>query len=275
MVEENLDAELFLYGLKIGKAWGNELTEYYRDKLIPDEPVILQLPIEKLGDYTKFSKPIRGLMLLGSENFGVVGNSLISGSAVITCGLSGIGLTTTNSPTAKGFYALSCAFSGTAATTGSMSVLARKCEISEVAMLTEVVGAAFLFLGNKAHAAALRIEGRPVPARFRRAAPSFGLYNPRNNAAFIMPFRSSRIIEGIPFEKIGKTVGFSISIYCYGRIIITGYRYGQQLIGNYRKKKLLERKKKNLLKASKLLISSIYTNKAVWKRKKLYYFVIS
>ncbi len=217
----------------------------------------------------------RLLVQLGSENFGMAGNTVISGSAVITCGLSGIGLTTTNSPTAKGFYALSCGFSATAATTGSMAVLARKCEISEVALLTGAFGAAFLFLGNKAHAVALRIEGRPVPARFRRAAPSFGLYNPRNNGAFIMPFRSSRIIEAIPFEKIGKTVGFSISIYCYGRIIITAYRYGQQLIGNYRnyqKKKLVQKK---LLKISKLLISSIYTNKAVWKRKKLYYFVIS
>ena len=47
-------------------------------------------------------------------------------------------------------------------------LLARKCQISEVAFLTEVFGAAFLFLylGNQAHAAALRVEGRRVPAVF-------------------------------------------------------------------------------------------------------------
>ena len=214
----------------------------------------------------------RLLVQVGSENFGVVGNSLISGSGVLTCGLSGIGFATTNSPAAKGFYALSIGFSGTAATTGGMAAVARKCEISEVAFLSETFGAAFLLLGNQAHAAALKIEGKPVPARFRRAAPSFGLHNPRNNAAFIMPFRASRVIEVIPFEQIGKTVGFSISIYCYGRMIITAYRYGQQLIGKYKKKKLVRKK---LLKISKLLLGSIYTNKAVWKRKKLYYFAIS
>ena len=50
MVEENLNAELFFYGLKISKVWGNELTKYYWNKLIPDKIVILKLPIEKLGD---------------------------------------------------------------------------------------------------------------------------------------------------------------------------------------------------------------------------------
>lgn len=102
--------------------------------------------------------------------------------------MSEIGLTTTTNPTARVFYTLSSSFSCTSAASGSMAVLARKCEIS---LLTESFGAAFLYLylGNKAHAAALKVEGRPIPARFRR-----------------------------------PVVGFSISIYCYGRVILRAYR---------------------------------------------------
>jgi hypothetical protein len=265
MVDLELESKLYRYGEEIGRLWGKELTQIFENIGIPDQPVILKLPIEKLATYKNFSMSTRLLMTVGSENFGVMGNTIISGSAVVTCGMSGIGLTTTTNPTAKAFYAMSCAFSGTSAASGSMAVLARKCEISEVALLTESFGAAFLYLGNKAHAAALKVEGKPVPAGFRRPVSAFGLYNRRNNVAFITPFRCSQIIKTIPFEQIGRTVGFSISIYCYGRIILSAYRYGQQLI--------VKSKNQKFLKSTKLFISLLSIQSV--KRRRLYHFVVS
>jgi hypothetical protein len=267
MVDTELDSELYNYGVRIGKLWGKELTEIFENIEIPDHPILLKLPIEQLATYKNFSSQTRVMMAMGTENFGVIGNTFISGSAIVTCGISGISMTTTTSPAAKTFYALSCAFSGTSAASSSMAVLARKCEISEVALLTETFGAAFLYLGNQAHAAALKVEGRRVPARYRRPLAGFGLYNGRNNAAFILPFRCSRIIETIPFEQIGRTVGFSISIYFYGRIILSAYRYGQQLIGKSKNKKFL--------KSTKLFISLICIQSKSTKRRRLYHFVVS
>jgi len=233
--------------------------------------VILQFGLKgekSLQELTEAITETRLIMVLGSENVGMVANTIITGSALVTCGESGLRLSTTTDPTAKVFYALSCGFSGTSAASGSMAVLARKCEISQVAALTEVFGAAFLYLGNQAHATALKLEGKPVPARYRRRPMAgFGLYNRGNNAAFIAPFRCSRIIETIPFEQIGRAVGFSISIYCYGKIILSAYRYGQQLI--------VKSKKKKFLKSTKLFLSLTYIQLAKRKRRRLYHFVVS
>ena len=265
MLDLELESKLYEYKEHIGRLWNKELTEIFENLEIPDQPVILKLPIEKLATYKNFSMKTRIMLALGSENFGVMGNTVISGSAVVTCGMSGISLTTTTNPTAKAFYALSCVFSSTSAASDSMAVIASKCEISEVALLTESFGAAFLYLGNQAHGAALKVEGRRVPPRFRKPVSGFGLYNRRNNVAFITPFRCSRIIEAIPFEQIGRTIGFSLSIYFYGRIIISAYRYGQQLI--------VKSKNKKILKSTKLFISLIRIQST--KRTRLYHFVVS
>ena len=269
MIDSELEDELYNYGVFIGRAWGKELAAMFENVEIPDRPLRVILPLEKLATYNYYATPTRVMMALGSENAGVIGNSFISGSAVVTCGLSGIGLTTTNDPLAKTFYALSCACSSTSAASGGMAALARKCEISEVALLTEFFGASFLFLGNKAHAQALKAEGRAVPRRFRRPISGFGLYNRQNNMAFISPtsFRCSGIIETIPFEQIGRAVGFSISIYFYGRIILSAYRYGQQLIAKSKNKKFL--------KATKLFMSLTCIRIQSTKRRRLYHFVVS
>lgn len=193
--------------------------------------------------------------------------SAIVGSRIITFGLSRIGISTTTEPTAKGFYTMSCLLSGTAATTGDMAAIARKCEISEIALLTEAFGAAFLFLGNKAHAAALKVDGRRVPYRFRKPAPGFGSYNRRNTGAFIMPMPSSRLIKAIPFEQIGRSVGFAFSVYCYGKIIIKLYRYGHQLI--------ISRRNKKFSNKLKHFICLIYIQTAFSNHRKLYFSVIT
>jgi branched-subunit amino acid permease len=68
--------------------------------------VILQLGLkgEKAAEeLVNALKDGRVMMAIGTENFGVIGNTLISGSAIVTCGISGISMTTTTSPMAKTF----------------------------------------------------------------------------------------------------------------------------------------------------------------------------
>ena len=263
---EYLEDELFNYGYNLGTIWGEQLSLMFANVPIPDKPVIVKLPLEQLLNFQNqnFSARTSLLMKIGSETVGMGGNSVIAGSAVITCGLSSIGLTSTNNPLAQTYFALSCAFSTTSAATSGMAVLARKCEISEVGLLTETLGGAFLYLGHKAHAAALKAESKPVPRRFRRPLSSYGIYR-GNNAAFVMPYRYSAIIEAIPFEQIGRGIGFTLSIYCYGKIIVSGYRYGQKLIVKYKKKKLF--------KSAKLFTTLIYIRPALCRRRRLNHFV--
>lgn len=267
-IEPN-ESELYQFGLRIGRVWGKELSEFFKDREIPSKPVVVELLVDQLATYENFSTSTRMIMAAGTENFGVLCNTGITTAGAVTCGLSSLNLARTNSPTARVFYAMSCAFSAGATGFGGSSVLARKCEVSELAFLSEAFGIAFLVLGNKAHAAALVVEGRPVPARFRRPVAQFGLFNRGNNAAFVMPFKCSSVIAAIPFEKIGRTVGFSISIYCYGRILLSAYRYGQQLVIAYKKKKFLKSNK--VVTLTRFILSQ----SVFWKRRRLYLFVVS
>jgi hypothetical protein len=220
---------------------------------------------QAIKELVKTAATTQELVKSGAENVGVIGNTAITGSAVVTMGMSGLGFASTTSPAAKGFYALSFTFSGGAVGCGAKAVLERQCQFSQVAILSEGVGAAFLYLGNYAHAAALKIENKPVPTRYRRPI-NFGLYNGRNNVAFVMPYKASAVIERIPFETIGRSIGFVISIYCYGKILIKSYRYGQQLIVKYEKKKFL--------KSIKFITTLIYLRPALCKRRRVYRFAV-
>ena len=66
------------------------------------------------------------------------------------------GLKSTINSVAKGFYAASIAFSSGAVASGGVAVMTGMCQVSEVALLSEVIGGAFLWLGELAHAQALR-----------------------------------------------------------------------------------------------------------------------
>lgn len=79
--------------------------------------------------------------------------------------------------------------------------------------------------------------------------------NGNGNISYIMPGNAinfSEIIVSIPFEKIGRAVGFSLTIYGYYRMTIMGYRYSQKLIA-----KFTENRKKNNLPELKIKIYEI------------------
>ena len=224
-------------------------------------------------------------MQTGREDFYVLANGAVTGAGVVTAGVSALRLSTTNSQAAKGFYATSILFASGAAVSGGFAVMTRMCKISEVAVLSEVMGGAFLYLGETAHAAALKAEGKDIPLHLREKlkrkpfSRPFG-YSDRN-LSFVTPcsftgipsMRLSQVIEIIPFEKIGKVVGVGLSVYGYYKVVTTGYHYGQILISKYNARRI----KKKLYVCANFLITNFDSKIAELDRKRLtiYRFAIS
>jgi hypothetical protein len=240
--DEELEIAEIIY--RQGLKWGENLKFLAENgKIDLTKPIHLILPLGEIK-LENFSKRTRFLIELGSTRTGVVANSAIAGVGCLTAGSSLMGLKATKNPAAKAFYCLSVVCSSTAITTAGFAVLARTCQISETAALSEACATAFMVLGNQANVRALQLEGKPVPPHlnkyvrkgFRRSA-----YN-NNGACFVMPGVTnhiiwSEVIERIPFETIGRYVGIGLSIYGYSRLIIVSYRYSQQFFSKFKAKR--------------------------------------
>jgi len=209
--------------------------------------------VKVIGSAEDLASTLSSTAVLASaakENMGVVGNSAIVCLGVYTGGSSALQFGITTDPKAKALYFTSVVFSASAVASGSVSVASRTCHISGTAALSEACGFAFMKLGNKAHVAALQLEGKPIPPRLQHLAnPSIRplSYRP-NGLGFIMPngMVSSNFIASIPFEKIGQIIGCGIAVYGYGRVVIVGYRYSQQFLSKFRSKskaKLIRKQK--------------------------------
>ena len=174
---------------------------------------------------------------MGSENAGVAMNGAVVAAGMYTGGNSAVQYTKTQNLAAKRFYLLSVAFSLSAITNGGIAVVSRACELSGVGVLSEALGAGFMWCGNASRATALAAEGKTVPPELResiRKPTAFLNRNSMNGMTFIVPG------ENIPFQKIAQVVGISLTIsltiYSYSKLVIAAYRYGQQFITKYKKK---------------------------------------
>ncbi len=226
-------------------------TDVKLDLLVP----ISEIKIER------FSLLTRATLVFGTPTAGVVTNSVIVGMGVYTGGSSALQYGITTDPKAKALYVASTVFSASAVLSGGIAVASRTCHISGTAVVSEAFGFAFMQLGNKAHVTALQLEGKPVPPKLQRFVDSsirpLG-FNP-DGLDFIMsrPIPST-LIESIPFEQIGQLVGFGIAVYGYSRVIIVGYRYGQQFLRKFKSKRryvLIRKQKYFLIFKIQLLIS--------------------
>ena len=204
-------------------------TDVKLDLLVP----ISEIKIER------FSLLTRATLVFGTPTAGVVTNSVIVGMGVYTGGSSALQYGITTDPKAKALYVASTVFSASAVLSGGIAVASRTCHISGTAVVSEAFGFAFMQLGNKAHVTALQLEGKPIPPRLQRFVdPNIRpLGFNTDGLGFIMPRPiSSTIIGCIPFETLGKVVGFSLSVYGYSKLIICAYRYSQQWISKYKQK---------------------------------------
>jgi hypothetical protein len=213
-------------------------------------------------------KATRKLVLLTTEHMGMTGNTIIVGAGVYTGGASLIGYKATTDPAAKTCYGLSAMFSGSAITTGGMAVAARSCQISGPAAVSEACAVAFMILGKQAHVAALYLEGKPIPPHLQSYVRK-GFQQPfgvNNGLSFVMPSGTnsivwSRVIEQIPFERIGRIVGIGFTVYGYTKLVIVSYRYGQQLLTKFksnRKNALVLSKRKSRIRSIKIQFFAVW-----------------
>jgi hypothetical protein len=226
-------------------------------------------------------------MKLGAPESSTMVNSMIAGTGVITAGYSAIRFKATPNPTAKGFYAASLVFSSGAVASGGVAALTRMCKVSEVALLSEVMGGAFLWLGEMAHAQALIAEGKPLPPHLqkwaKRRIPLRRAFDNNQNLSFVMPgnfhgmsaIGLSDIIERIPFERIGKIVGVGLTAYGYYKIVLVGYRYSQKLITKYKENRKKIKFKNEVFVQAKFVSVSLYFNPFVQKNLLINRFIIN
>lgn len=111
------------------------------------------------------------------------------------------------------------------------------------------------------------------------------VYN-NHGLGFIMPSTGcgdfvcfSKIVENIPFERIGRVIGFSLTVYGYVKIVIIGYRYSQKLLTKFREQRQKNNLKKSnfgsLKKQAQFLVISIYGSPSVRRRASIYKFAVS
>lgn len=157
--------------------------------------------------------------------FADVGNSCIVATGIYTGSASAISLTRTKNRLAKLFYTFSVLFSSAAVASGSSAVIARHCQISRTAAISEAFGASFLVLGKKANEMGTKMSGNT--------------YHPKG-LSFVGTYPIRPAGQG---SKILVGIGLVVTIYGYGKIIIKLYRFAQQVIHQRKELKKIERQK--------------------------------
>lgn len=213
----------------------------------------------------------------GTPEVGTIGNGLIVCAGAYTGGKSAVGYGLTNSPMAKKFYAASAVCSAAAVTNGGMAIMANVCSISRAGVLTEVLGLAFMRVGELAHVAALQAEGKAIPPHLQYVSrkPVGRPYVNNGNLGFIMPRAGSgdfsflsETIAKIPFKQIGQLVGLSLTLYFYYKVVVTGYRYSQKLAYKFKQARKA-RRSKLVLKQASFIVNSFYYSQNSTKIYKL------
>ena len=254
------------------KKWGKELRNKIKaGEVDPSKLVKLELPIRTELDPSKFSQTTQMFMAMGSENVGVTMNGAIVAAGIYTGGNSAVQFTVTQNLAAKRFYLLSVVFSLSAITNGGIAVVSRACELSGIGVVSEALGAGFMWCGNASRAAALKAEGNPIPTQLResiRRPRAFLNPNDTNGMAFVMPGSC----ENIPFHTIGRVVGISLTIYGYSKLIIAAYRYSQQFIIKYKKNKNISLEFNTQIR---FLVIALNKCPYILKTKAIYKFAVS
>ena len=251
------------------KKWGKDLLNKIKaGEVDPSKLVKLELPIRTELDHSKFSQKTQFFMAMGSEEVGVAANGALVAAGMYTCGNSAVQLTMTQNLAAQRLYVLSVIFSLFAITNGGIAVASRTCKLSEFGVLSEALGAGFMWCGNASRAAALKAEGKPIPTQLKKSIRRpIAFLNPNgtNGPAFIMPGSC----QNIPFHTIGRVIGITLTIYGYSKLVIASYKYSQQLITKHRNNKNI------ILGQVRFLVISLNRCPSVLKTNSIYKIAIS
>lgn len=214
-----------------------KLVQQAAEELLLEEIYIKSVKITNSGqDLAETLSNLKIITTSARTNIGVTGNAALIGLGAYTGGASLLQLGVATDRRARLCYKASFLFSSSAMVNGGFSILAKTCHISQAGIVSEAFGMAFLQLGNRAHNMALKFEGKNHLGQKTRPQS----YSP-DGLGFIMPRSDlpalSTILEKIPFQAIGQSIGISFTIYAYSKVVISGYRYGQQFVTKFKIKR--------------------------------------
>ena len=218
-------------GVKIGKRIASKITAG-RLKIPPN--VILELEINK---FSRFESPMvdKILYTVGSSSAMALGNTGLAIGGVAIVLMSGKNyLEAKNNPT-KVCYILSIICSGTGMVSSTISVYCNKCGLNKTGMLGDGFEGLFLKAGNYMNKVGETVEGKrkrnifcPGSWTTRRPVPKIGAgYKGLSfvPAGCYPTVSFQKLIFNIPYEKIFLVGGTVLTIYSYGKLIISVYNY--------------------------------------------------
>jgi len=195
----------------------------------------IQIIVDKFHEfeYLPYSKVFAKI---GSPQFAVVGNFGFASGGIVISGTSILKYCKTKNTFARGCYIASSLCGGAAAFAVVLKGVQGTCGLSFIAVGVDVVGTAFLFVGNKAQKLVDSIDREKKWTNFNLR--SFLHYRPFSKTGIGyrgMSFVTSpgpisfegvhRIIQRIRYENIIIIGGTIVTVYGYIKILISIYRY--------------------------------------------------
>jgi hypothetical protein len=194
------------------------------------------------------------------------GNGVIVCCGIMSGGSSALRMTLTQDRKARALYSVSILFSATAIGSAFTAAMAKKCEISPLAICSEAMGYGFLKLGDEARLMAEQVQGRSIWRKPRR--PLSFLKGNNRNAGFIMP--GDNLNTDLLSQKVLTVLAITFTLYGYGKFLIKSYKYGQKLC-----RKISQKRRSSLRKKRSILIRKQVTFLilcfSLSKRKTKYY----
>jgi len=199
--------------------------------------VTVNLPeaIKEAQEAIKNAHVVSEYAVLTVESAMALGNTglAVGGGAIVL--MSGKNYLEAKNNPAKVCYILSMICSGTGMVSSTISVYCDKCGLNKTGMLGDGFGGLFLKAGNYMNQVGETVEGkrkrnifRPKSWTTRRPVPKMGAgYKGLSfvPAGCYPTVSFQELISNIPYEKIFLVGGTVLTIYSYGKLIISVYNY--------------------------------------------------
>nr|WAK84813.1 hypothetical protein [Amicula sp. isolate GU52X-4 cfCalB7] len=258
-------------GKKIGKYINNEISS---GRLKVNES--LEIIIDGFEQPFTLPRSHKILAEFSHPSVAIAGNAVLVGGGILLSAKSITNCLQTQNRVARVCYVISTCCSSAAAVSGVVTSFSENCGISQIAIMGDCLGGGFLYAGNVARDCGKVLEGKKkianpfrnlrsrLPGRSKRVPKR---YFPDRRVPFCPPCSVNfSILDNLPIEKIIVIGGCAITVYTYGKLLISVYKYGKQKAINFIAKRRLKKKIKNsvlIRKQALFLINSFSYTQSV------------
>lgn len=226
-------ASAYMDGQKLGEKIADAIKS--GELIIPDNET-MEIMIDKFisYDFIAYQKLIAKVISI-SPNIYVVGHFICAGGGIMISGASLLNFYKTKNPIARTCYTISAVCGGSAAVGGAFAGVNTVFGLSPIAAGGDIIGGAFLWLGNKAKKVGDFVDGKKSFNPFRRRnfmrRPISKQEMGYKGMSFVtgagtpMDISFDDIFRNIPYQSILIIGGTVFTVYSYGKFIIAIYRY--------------------------------------------------